>query len=213
MSLILLGGASIISMGAACAGNVVSTAPASGGPQIMLYLSQSLWGGGSSSLPRFGLRIGTLRSPATRAQLTVEPPMQRELIDLQFFAHSDVRLEFGKRVVWNITRGAFGPRSSQAVLATRVPIKSIRLSDAVRQPLWNPAASAAIAVEGKSVPRPQFDADRPAVVDMAAPSRWTLTDGLAADMQLRPTIQPVNTRTAEAGLMPRSPRVRTPLSP
>ena len=147
VSLILLGGASMLSIRSACAGNAVSVAPASRSPQIMLYVSQPLWSRGDSSLRLYGLCIGKLLTPPTTPRQTAIAPFQRsDLIDLQILAHSDVRLEFGRRLIWNITRGTFGPQSSRSVPAIGVQIKGIRLSDRVRQQPWNPGTSRMSAI-------------------------------------------------------------------
>jgi hypothetical protein len=142
VSLILLGGASMLSIRSACAGNGVSVAPASHSPQIMLYVSQPLWSRGDSSLRLYGLSIGKPQTPPTTPQQAAIAPFQRSaLIDLQISAHSDARLEFGRRLIWNITRGTFGPQ-----------IKGIRLSDTVRQQPWNPGTSRMSALIRPSVP-------------------------------------------------------------
>jgi hypothetical protein len=70
-SLTLLGGAS---MALIRAGNVGSAGAASCGPQIMLYVSLPLESRGSSSLPRYGLRIGEFRKRPTTPQLVAIAP-------------------------------------------------------------------------------------------------------------------------------------------
>ncbi len=188
-SLTLLGGASMVSISAACAGDVVSAAPSSRSPQIMLYVSQPLWSGGGSSALLYGLRIGQLRMPPTSPQLTARPPIQRELIDLQFVAHSEVRIEFASRFTWNITRGAFGQQSNRAVLAIGVLLKGIRRSDAANQQVWDPGSPGMSALTGNPVPRRQADSESLAIVHLVIPSHWTPGGDRADYVQLRPTIQ------------------------
>jgi hypothetical protein len=184
VSLILLGGASMLSIRSACAGNVVSVAPASHSPQIMLYVSQPLWSRGDSSLRLYGLCIGKLVTPPTTPQQAAMASFQRsDLIDLQILAHSDVRLELGRRLIWNITRGTFGP----SVPAIGVQIKGIRLSDTVRQQPWNPGTSRMSALVGNPIRRRQVDGESPAVVNTGISSHWTPIAGRAAYVQLRPT--------------------------
>lgn len=191
VSLILLGGAWVVSIGAACAGDIVSAAPSSRSPEIMLYVSQPLWSGGRSSALLYGLRIGQLRMPRTSPQSTATAPIERELIDLQIVAHSEVRIEFGRRFVWNITRGAFGQQSNRAVLAIGVLLKGIRRSDAANQQVWDPGSSGVSALAGNPVPRWQADSESLAIVQMVIPSHWTP----------RPTIQLLNTQTTGAALV------------
>jgi hypothetical protein len=198
VSLMLLGGASMLSSRAACAGDVVSMAPASRGPQIMLYVSQPLWSRGSSAPRLYGLRIGQLRMPSTTSQLTAIAPVQRELIDLQIVPHSEMRIDFGRRLIWNITRGAFDPHSNQSVLAVAVPIKGIRRSDAANQQPWDPASPGVSTLTGNAIPRRQVDGESLAIINMVIPSHWTPNDGRAAWLQLRPTIQFAHTQTTEA---------------
>ena len=130
VALMLLGSASWASIRAFCAGNIVTTAPVSCGPQFMLYVTLPLSSRGSSSLPRYGLRIGEFRKRPTTTQLVAVAPVQRELIDFRIVAHSEVRVELGRRLVWDVPRGGFGPESSLGTFAIGVPIK---VSDAVNQ--------------------------------------------------------------------------------
>lgn len=209
VSLILLGGASMLSIRSACAGNVVSVAPASHSPQIMLYVSQPLWSRGDSSLRLYGLWIGKLLTPPTTPQLAAIAPFQRSgLIDLQILAHSDVRLEFGRRLIWNITRATFGPQSSQSVPAVGVQIKGIRLSDTVGQQPWNPGTSRMSALVGNPIRRRQVGGESLPIVDMVISSHWTPTAGRAAYVQLTPTVQFVNSQRTEAVLVLRGAGTR-----
>jgi hypothetical protein len=163
---------------------------------------------GSSSLPRYGLRIGEFRKRPTTPQLVAIPPTQRELVDLQIVAHSDVRIEFGRRLVWNITRQAFGTQSSQAALTIGVPIRGIRLSEAANQQPWDPGISGISALAGNPIPRRQVEGESLAILNMIIPSHWTPTDGRAAHVRLRPTIQFRNTQTTEAVLVPHGAEAR-----
>jgi hypothetical protein len=205
--LVLLGSASMVSVRGVCAGNVVSAATGSCGPQFMLYVTLPLSSRGSSSLPRYGLRIGEFRKRPTTTQLVAVAPIQRELVDLQIAAHSDVRVEFGRRLVWDIPRGAFGSQSSLATLAIGVPIKGIRLSDRVnqqpRQP-WDPLPAGMSAWSTDATRTRQLDGERLAIVAAVIPLHWAPTDGRPVYMQLRPTIRLVNPQPTEAVLPPRS---------
>lgn len=186
--LVFLVGASMVSIRAACASNVISAAPTCG-PQFMLYVSLPLSARGSSSRPQYGLRIGEFRKRPTTSQLVAVAPVQRELIDLQIVGHSDVRFQFGRRLVWSVTRGTFGGQSSSAVFAIGVPIKGIRLSDAVNEEPWAPGTPGMSAWADNTKRTWQVDGERLAIVNMVIPLRSTAADGRSAYMQLRPAIK------------------------
>jgi hypothetical protein len=46
---------------------------------------------------------------------------ERDIVDLQVRRFSDVRVEFGQRVTWNVGRSEFGPTGAQASMAIRLP--------------------------------------------------------------------------------------------
>jgi hypothetical protein len=207
VGLVLLGGASMVSISGTGAGNAVSAAPVSCGPQLMLYVTVPLSSHGSSSLPRYGLRIGEFRKRPTTPQLLAVAPVQRELVDLQIVPHSDVRVEFGRRLVWDIQRGAFGRQSNLATLAIGVPIKGTRLSDSVNEPTrqpWDGAPAGMSAWSADATRTRQLDGERLAIVAAVIPLHWTSSDGRPVYMQLRPTISLVNAQPSEAVLPPRS---------
>jgi hypothetical protein len=202
VALVLLGGASWASIRSFYAGNVVTAAPRSCGPQFMLYLTVPLSSRGSS-LPRYGLRIGEFRKRPTTTQLVAVAPVQHELIDFRIVAHSDLAIEFGRRVVWDIPRGVFGSQSSPATLAIGVPIK---VWDP-RQP-WDPLPSAMSVSAGNPMRTWQVDGQSVVIVKAIIPSHWTPTDRRAAYLQLGPTLRVVNTEQTEALLLPRSAEAR-----
>jgi hypothetical protein len=197
VGLMLLGGASLVLFRA------ISAGPASCGPQIMLYVTLPLSSRSSSSPPQYGLRIGEFRQRPTTTQLVAKAPTLRELIDIQIDGRSNVRMELGRRLTWNITRGAFG-RQSDSVLAIKVPIKGIRLSDAVNQEPWDLGTSGMSALAVNPIQVRQLDGERLAIANIVIPLRWTATDRRPAYIQLRPTIKFGNTQTVEAVLVPRS---------
>jgi hypothetical protein len=201
VGLMLLGGASMVLIRA------VSVGPASCGPQIMLYVTLPLSSHGGSSRPLYGLRIGEFRNRPTTMQLVAKPPTLRELINIQIDGRSDVRMEFGRRLVWNVTRGAFG-RQSDSVLAIKVPIKGIRLSDGVNQEPWDLGISGMSALAVNPIQARQLDGERLVVANIVIPLRRTATDPRAAYVQLRPTVRFGNTQSLEAVLLPRGAEAR-----
>ena len=111
----------------------IEAVPAPHGPQIMLYISQPLWSSGGSQ-PRFGLRIERLRMPPVSPQPAGMTAIQHtSLIDLQMQSHSDVRVEFGRRVVWDIRRGTLGSQAMADESVIGMPIKGKKLPDALGQ--------------------------------------------------------------------------------
>jgi hypothetical protein len=48
-------------------------------------------------------------------------PGQRSIVDLQIRRASDIRVEFGRHVTWNVARREFGLSASQPSMALRLP--------------------------------------------------------------------------------------------
>lgn len=90
----------------------------------MLYFSRPIGGGAGPSLhPTFGLKLAQVRLMPSSGdpQATNEPMQHRELINWQLGARSfmhlaDMRLQFGRRLTWDVSRGSFG-RPSQPSIA------------------------------------------------------------------------------------------------
>jgi hypothetical protein len=115
--------------------------PVSGGPQIVLYLTQSL-GPGGKSVRLYGLRIDEIHPiPNSPLVTTVGLVQRRELVNLQIVSHSDIRIQLGRRLSWDFTREEFGPQSSFSRMAIGVPITGIEHSPAENRPPWDPRAS------------------------------------------------------------------------
>jgi hypothetical protein len=156
-SILLLSTASVAAS-AARAGTIVGMdAPTSRSPQITLYFSQTLWSPGTS-FRVYGLRIeevralpnGPGRTPAAAGSMR-----RSELFDLQIVPHSDIRMEFARRLVWDSTHGAFGPRSSPSGLAIGLSIHSIRFPDPARLQPWDLRTPGLSLMAGRPVPEPQ----------------------------------------------------------
>jgi hypothetical protein len=100
--------------------------PSSAGPPLaprrhgfMLYLSQPLGGGGGGALhPRFGFRIEQVRMMGNSGAPGAGDPIQhRALVGWQLeglgnLRASNMKLELGSRVTYDVTRGAFKPSAS-----------------------------------------------------------------------------------------------------
>jgi hypothetical protein len=172
-SSLLLTVASLVAGAAACAGNIVRMAPTSRSPQIMLYVSQTLWSPGTS--PRvYGLRIEEIRAQPTSLQSGVAGSLRRrELFDLQIVPHSDIRIEFGRRLIWDFTREAFGPKSSPASLAIGLTIHSTRFPDPARLQPWGLRAPDLSLMPGRLGPYPPASGASVTVGAAIVTLRWT----------------------------------------
>lgn len=114
----------------------LGTVPAAHGPLMMLYISQPLAARGASRI--CGLRLDqqspvpTQSAPMPEAAPSVMTgaipgagPGQRQIVDLQIRRYADVRVEFGRRVTWNIGRHEFGLSGNQPSMAIRLPMPAM----------------------------------------------------------------------------------------
>ena len=172
-SRILLSVASVVASATACGGNIVGMAPTSRSPQIMFYVSQTLWSPGTS-FRVYGLRIEEVRALPTSSQSGVAGSLRHsELFDLLIVPHSDIRIEFGRRLIWDFTRAAFGPQSSPPSLAIGLTILSIRLPDPARLQPWSVRAPGLSLMAGRLVPDPQASGVSVTVAVSIGALRWT----------------------------------------
>lgn len=90
---------------------------------IMLYLSQPMGGGAGGAAaahPQFGFRVDQVRMMGNSGAPDAGDPLQhRSLIGWQMDGHnglhaSDVRMELGGRVTYDMTRGGFGIQPSRS---------------------------------------------------------------------------------------------------
>jgi hypothetical protein len=176
-SKILLSAASVAASAAACAGDIVGMAPTSRSPQIMLYFSQMLWSPGTS-FRVYGLRIDEVRAQKTSPQSGAAGSFRRsELFDLQMAPHSDIRMEFGGRLIWDFTHEAFGPQSRSASVAVGLTIHSIRFADPRVQP-WDIGAPGLSLMAGRLVPDPQAGRVSISAATAVVTLRWTPSAGI-----------------------------------
>jgi hypothetical protein len=172
-SRILLSAASVAASAAACAGNFVGMAPTSHAPQIMLYVSQPLWSPGKSSRV-YGLRIEEVPGLPPSLQPAAAGSLRRSvLVDLQIVPHSDIRIEFGRRFIWDFTHAAFGSQSSSSSLAIGLTIHSTRFPDPARLQPWDLRAPGLSLMAGRLVPDPQPSGVSVTVAAAVVTLRWT----------------------------------------
>jgi hypothetical protein len=140
-SQVVLSGTLLAASLVSVAGNIDGMTPVSGGPQIVLYLTQSL-GSGGKSVRLYGVRIDEIRPiPNSPLVTTVGLVQRRELVNLQIVPHSDIRIQLGKRLTWDFTSEEFGPQSSLPRVAIGLPITDSTRSQADRLQPWDPRAS------------------------------------------------------------------------
>jgi hypothetical protein len=111
--------AAVTSAGAAPGGFVPPPAGPSLSPRahgFMLYLSQPLGGGGGGALhPKIGFRIEQIRMMGNSGAPDAGNPIQHralvgwQLDGLRNLRGSDMKLELGSRVTYDVTHGAFKP--------------------------------------------------------------------------------------------------------
>jgi hypothetical protein len=175
VSLMALAAASLPVITAAGPGNGVEAVPAAHGPQIMLYVNAPLGTNGGGSLHWFGLKIEQLRTPPASPQLSEIPIQRSPLVDLQLPAHSGLRVEFGRRLVWDIKRGTLASRSNPAGPTIGVPSRGQKSPNAESQQTAEPAYAAIL-------PR-QIGGTSVAIADTSSLSQWPPTNGWAAGVR------------------------------
>lgn len=118
--------------------------PVSGGPQIVLYFTQSLWSTGKPER-LYGVRIDAIRPlPNSPLVTAVGLVQRRELLSLQIVPHSDIRLQLGRRISWDFTREEFGPQSGLSRVTIGLPITAFRRSEVDHLQPWDPRAPPSI---------------------------------------------------------------------
>jgi hypothetical protein len=104
--------------------------PGAHGPQMMLYIRQPL-GAGATRI--YGLRLERMDStPALATSGSVGTAGARSIVDLQFRHASDVRVEFGRRLTWNLGRREFGPSGNQPGMLIHLPARALPSAIAAR---------------------------------------------------------------------------------
>jgi hypothetical protein len=106
---------------------------------FMLYLSQPLGGGGGGGAlhPKFGFRIDQVRMAGNSGAPDAGDPMQRRsLVGWQFgggsgLHASDVKLELGGRLTYDVTHGGFGAQLSRSGVSTNTvrPVSTVAVSE------------------------------------------------------------------------------------
>jgi hypothetical protein len=118
-----------------CPADGMSVVPGAHGPLMMLYVRQPI---GARGAPRvYGLRVeqqgGTPpQAGATAGPVTSAMPGQRSIVDLQMSRASDIRVEFGRRVTWNIARHEIGLSANQPSMALRLPMPAAPVAAVAR---------------------------------------------------------------------------------
>ena len=128
--------------------------PSSAGPPLaprrhgfMLYLSQPLGGGGGGALhPRFGFRIEQVRMMGNSGAPGAGDPIQhRALVGWQLeglgnLQASNMKLELGSRVTYDVTHGVFKPSASHDSETRSPPLRAAFRSASETLPALAPSS-------------------------------------------------------------------------
>lgn len=120
--LLVCGG--LVGLARVCPADGMTAVPSPHGPLMMLYVRQPLGARGAARV--YGLRIDQQGGTPPQAGAMVNPissamPGQHSIVDLQMTRASDLRVEFGRRVTWNVARREFGLSGNQPSMALRLP--------------------------------------------------------------------------------------------
>jgi hypothetical protein len=117
---LLLFGALLGGRAGYCAADQPGVVSGAHGRVMMLYLSQPIGARGASRI--YGLRLQQATAPPTLSNAAPSPMShERDIVDLQVRHYSDIRVEFGQRVTWNVGRSECGPSGAQSSMAIRLP--------------------------------------------------------------------------------------------
>ena len=134
----------ILCCAVATSAQAMTMTPVSGGPQIVLYFTQSLWSSGKSER-LFGVRIDEIRPlPNSPLVTAVGLVQRRELVNLQFIPRSDIRIQLGRRVTWDFSSKEFGSASGRPRVTIGLPITGLKRSQADALQPRDPRTSASI---------------------------------------------------------------------
>ena len=115
----------LVGLARVCPADGMTVVPSAHGPLMMLYFRQPLGARGGARV--YGLRIDQQGGTPPQAGAMVDPirgavPGQRSIVDLQMSRASDLRVEFGHRVTWNVARRELGLSNNQPTMALRMPM-------------------------------------------------------------------------------------------
>ena len=103
------------------------------GPQVMLYFRQPLWSPGAHRV--YGLRIEQSSAPSTLPiGVGVNPLRRREIFNLELGHNSAMRVEFARRLIWDVNRQEFGLGSIRPNLAFQLSAKTALPADTRTHP-------------------------------------------------------------------------------
>jgi hypothetical protein len=179
------------------AGAVATAASPAGAPrspEVMLYISHSVGGGGGSSHPIFGLRVDQIHQGGNSGDPDGGDAIQhRELVNWQMEAHSnfhisDLRVQLGRRVTYDVTNRSFGSPRSRSSMALGVPTLRGSPSDSGARPAL--AHASVSAPSNRDAFRDASSHDASGIREMAAaavaalsPARFTFAQRQTAKRQ------------------------------
>ncbi len=138
--------------------------------QFMLYVGTSV-GAGAGAHPVYGFRVEQIRIRAnTESPSEGRTAFQhRELMNWQMQSGSDLRVQLGRNVTWNATRGAFEP-----ALASGAIVPALSARDRANADVWRPQ-SLSLGSSGTSLAAadPYRASPSCAEIAAAAASAWS----------------------------------------
>jgi hypothetical protein len=121
-----------MSLSVACqAGDGIPQAAPAQGPQVMIYFRQPLWAPGAHRI--YGLRIDQSSAPSsTPNALGSNPLRRREILSFEIGQHADMRVEFARRLFWDVNRQEFGLGSFHSSVAFQLAPRPVVADSAAR---------------------------------------------------------------------------------
>lgn len=160
-------------------------------PEIMLYFSHSIGGGGGGSMrPTFGLRVQQVRLGANTGDPEAGDSMQhRELVNWQMEAHSDLhisdmRVKLGNRVTYDVTNQRFGSPSARSAMQIGVPtFRNAPLNSSQPKPLFARTSAPTPARRDSGRDNSNIREIAAAAMSALAPARFTSAQRQTAQRQ------------------------------
>jgi hypothetical protein len=115
------------------AGDAIPQALPPQSTQIMIYFRQPMWSPGAHRT--YGLRIDQASAPLTVPNAVGFNPLRRqEIFNFEIGPHADMRVEFGRRLVWDLNRQELALGSLRPGIPILFAPRSTLVADAPRPP-------------------------------------------------------------------------------
>jgi hypothetical protein len=98
--------ASLLATPVCFAADVIGAAPSAQGRQVVLYVQKSL--GVQNATPTWGLRLDEMSALPGMTEAASATVHRRELVNFAMTPLERARVDFGKRMRWDLHAGSFG---------------------------------------------------------------------------------------------------------